>query len=147
LCKLAIYRFGKPGKLMENKIKPGLTGEVRMTVSEKETAVVYESGSVPVFATPALIRFIEKAALLSVASYLEEGSTTVGTRVDVKHLAATPVGMEVVVTTRLAEVTGKKLLFTVEARDRIDLICSGIHERFIVNTDRFVSKATGKLTK
>ncbi|MEG3070962.1 MAG: thioesterase [Candidatus Syntrophopropionicum ammoniitolerans] len=133
--------------MMENKIKPGLTGEVRIKVSEKETAVVYESGSVPVLATPALIRFIEKAALSSVAYAWRKVAPQLTQGVDVKHLAATPIGMEVVVTTRLAEVTGKKLLFTVEARDRIDLIGSGIHERFIVNTDRFVSKTTGKLTK
>lgn len=131
---------------MVKEIKPGITGEVRIRVDEKETAIVYESGSVRVFATPALIRLMEKAALSSVAPYLEEGFTTVGTRVDIKHLAATPVGMDVVITSRLAEVEGKRLLFEVEARDQVDLIGKGTHERFIVKTDRFVKRTEGKLT-
>ncbi len=130
---------------MGKEIKPGITGEVRIKVDEKETAIVYESGSVRVFATPALIRLMEKAALSSVAPYLEEGFTTVGTRVDVKHLAATPVGMDVVITSRLAEVEGKRLLFEVEARDQVDLIGKGTHERFIVKTDSFVKRTEGKL--
>lgn len=132
---------------MGKEIKPGITGEVRLKVDEKDTAVVYESGSVRVLATPALIRFMEKAALSSVAPYLDEGLTTVGTRVDVKHLAATPVGMDVVITARLAEVEGKRLLFEVEARDQVDLIGTGAHERFIVKTDSFVSRSYGKLKK
>ena len=130
---------------MVKEIKPGIAGEVRIKVDEKETAVVYESGSVRVFATPAMIRFMEKAALSSVAPYLDEGFTTVVTRVDVKHLAATPVGMEVIITTRLAEVEGKRLLFEVEARDQVDLIGTGTHERFIVKTDSFVRRTEGKL--
>lgn len=132
--------------MVGKELKPGITGEVRIKVDEKETAIVYESGSVRVFATPALIRLMEKAALSSVAPYLEEGFTTVGTRVDVKHLAATPVGMDVVITSRLAEVEGKRLLFEVEARDQVDLIGKGTHERFIVKTDSFVKRTEGKLT-
>ncbi|MDD4335645.1 MAG: thioesterase family protein [Desulfotomaculaceae bacterium] len=132
---------------MGKEIAPGITGEVRIKVDQKETAVVYESGSVRVLATPALIRFMEKAALSSVAPYLDEGLTTVGTSIDVKHLAATPVGMDVVITSRLAEVTGKRLLFEMEARDQVDLIGTGTHERFIVKTDNFVSRAEGKLKK
>ncbi len=138
---------GHGGGMMGKELKPGITGEVRIKVDEKETAVVYESGTVPVLATPALIRFMEKAALSSVAPYLDEGYTTVGTRVDVKHLAATPVGMEVVITSRLVEAAGKRLLFAVEARDQVDLIGKGMHERFVVKTDNFVSRSEGKLKK
>jgi fluoroacetyl-CoA thioesterase len=131
---------------MVKEIKPGITGEIRIKVDEKETAIVYESGSVRVFATPAMIRLMEKAALSSVAPYLEEGSTTVGTRIDVKHLAATPVGMEVVITSKLVEAEGKRLLFEVEARDQVELIGKGAHERFIVKTESFVRRTEGKLT-
>jgi len=131
---------------MMKEIKPGITGEVRIKVDEKETAIVYESGSVRVFATPAMIRLMEKAALSSVAPYLEEGCTTVGTRVDVKHLAATPVGMEVVITSKLVEAEGKRLLFEVEARDQVELIGQGTHERFIVKTESFVRRTEGKIT-
>ena len=131
---------------MAKEIKPGIIGEVRIKIDEKETAIVYESGSVRVFATPAMIRLMEKAALSSVSPYLEEGCTTVGTRVDIKHLAATPVGMEVVITSKLVEAEGKRLLFEVEARDQVELIGSGAHERFIVKTESFVRRTEGKLT-
>jgi fluoroacetyl-CoA thioesterase len=129
---------------MAKEIEPGISGEVRIKVDEKETAIVYESGSVRVFATPAMIRLMEKAALSSVAPYLEEGFTTVGTRIDVKHLAATPVGMEVVIFSRLIEIEGKRLLFAVEARDQVDMIGKGTHERFIVKTDSFIKRTEGK---
>ena len=129
---------------MMKEIKPGITGEVRIKVDEKETAIVYESGSVRVFATPAMIRLMEKVALSSVASCLEEGCSTVGTRVDVKHLAATPVGMDVVITSKLVEADGKRLLFEVEARDKVELIGKGTHERFIVKTESFVRRTEGK---
>jgi fluoroacetyl-CoA thioesterase len=91
-----------------------------------------------------MIRLMEKAALSSVAPYLEEGFTTVGTRIDVKHLAATPVGMEVVISSRLIEIEGKRLLFAVEARDQVDMIGKGTHERFIVKTDSFIKRTEGK---
>lgn len=131
---------------MAKEIETGIIGEVRIKVNEKETAIVYESGSVRVFATPAMIRLMEKAALSSVASCLEEGCTTVGTRVDVKHLAATPVGMDVVITSKLVEAEGKRLLFEVEARDQVELIGKGTHERFIVKTESFVRRTEGKST-
>lgn len=131
---------------MAKEIKPGLIGEVRIKVDEKDTAIVYESGSVQVFATPAMIRLMEKAALSSVVPYLDEDSTTVGTRVDVKHLAATPVGMDVVIKSKLVEAEGKRLLFEVEARDQVELIGKGTHERFIVKTESFVRITEGKST-
>ncbi|VFU18647.1 Fluoroacetyl-CoA thioesterase (fragment) [anaerobic digester metagenome] len=100
-----------------------------------------------VFATPALVGLMEKAALSSVEPLLEQGTTTVGTRVDVKHLAATPVGMTVVATSRLVEVDGKRLVFEVEARDNVDLVGMGIHERFIVKTESFIRRVEDKLPK
>ncbi len=129
---------------MTEEIKPGLKGEARIKVDENNTAITYESGSVRVFATPAMIRLMEKAALSSVDPLLEPGFTTVGTRVDVKHLSATPVGMNVVVTSRLVEAEGKRLLFEVEARDEAELIGTGLHERFIVKKESFVKRTEGK---
>lgn len=129
---------------MAEELKPGLKGEARLKVDDKNTAVTYESGSVPVFATPAMIRLMEKAALSSVDPLLEPGLTTVGTKVEVKHLSATPVGMEVVVTARLLEADGKRLLFEVEARDEVELIGTGLHERFIVKRESFVKRTEGK---
>ncbi|NLI11663.1 thioesterase family protein [Pelotomaculum propionicicum] len=131
---------------MSAEIKPGLKGEARIKVDENSTAITYESGSVRVFATPAMVRLMEKAALSSVDPLLEPGLTTVGTKVEVKHLSATPVGMEVVVTSRLVEADGKRLLFEVEARDEAELIGSGLHERFIVKKESFLKRTEGKLT-
>ncbi|MFA4885475.1 MAG: thioesterase family protein [Desulfotomaculaceae bacterium] len=131
---------------MTEEIKPGLKGEARIKVDENNTAITYESGSVRVFATPAMIRLMEKAALSSVDPLLEPGFTTVGTKVDVKHLSATPVGMNVVVTSRLVEAEGKRLLFEVEARDEVELIGTGLHERFIVKKESFVKRTEGKST-
>jgi len=129
---------------LTEEIKPGLKGEARVKVDENNTALTYESGSVRVFATPAMIRLMEKAALSSVDPLLEPGFTTVGTRVDVKHLSATPVGMDVVVTSRLVEAEGKRLLFEVEARDEAELIGAGLHERFIVKKESFVKRTESK---
>ncbi|MCL6478158.1 MAG: thioesterase family protein [Peptococcaceae bacterium] len=125
-------------------LKPGITGEARIRVTENNTAVAYGSGAVRVFATPAMVGLMENAAILAVDPLLGEGLTTVGTRVDVKHLAATPVGMEVVARARLIEVDGKRLLFEIEARDEVDLIGTGTHERFIVKTESFLKRAQAK---
>lgn len=132
---------------MASELKAGIQGVARVTVSEENTAIAYGSGSVRVFATPAMVGLMEKAALSSVDPLLEPGFTTVGTKVNVKHLAATPVGMDVVATSRLVEVDGKRLIFEVEARDEVDLIGTGVHERFIVKLDSFIKRAEGKQAK
>lgn len=127
-----------------SELKPGILGEARTVVSEANTAITYGSGSVPVLATPAMIALMEKAALESVQPFLPEGMTTVGTRVKVKHLAATPVGMEVVARSELMEVDGRKLKFKVTAYDGKELIGEGEHTRYIVETEKFVVKAQAK---
>lgn len=132
---------------MTQELKTGIEGEARAAVNENNTAIAYGSGSVSVFATPAMVGLMEKAALSSVDPLLEPGFTTVGTKVNVKHLAATPVGMNVIATSRLVEVDGKRLLFEVEARDEVDLIGTGVHERFIVKLDSFIKRAEGKSAK
>ncbi|HPU35280.1 MAG TPA: thioesterase family protein [Bacillota bacterium] len=132
---------------MARGLQIGIEGLAQTVVSESNTAISHGSGSVSVFATPALVALMEKAALSSVEPLLEEGTTTVGTRVDIKHLAATPVGMTVVATSRLVEIDGKRLVFEVEARDNVDLVGKGIHERFIVKTESFMRRVQDKLTK
>jgi len=125
-------------------LKPGILGESKIMVSEHTTAIAYGSGGVAVFATPAMIGLMENAALNSVQPILSEGLTTVGTKVDIKHLAATPIGMEVVAKSELVEVDGKRLVFKVEAFDDKDKIGEGVHERFIVDLAKFVDRANGK---
>ncbi|BAF59848.1 predicted thioesterase [Pelotomaculum thermopropionicum SI] len=130
---------------MARELSFGLEGEARTTVDENNTAIAHGSGSSRVFATPAMIGLMEKAALSSVDPLLEAGLTTVGIRVDVKHKAATPVGMEVVAKSRLVEVDGKRLVFEVSAWDEAGLIGTGIHERFIVKHESFIKKAEARL--
>jgi len=125
-------------------LKPGITGKAVVAVSDSNTAVAYGSGAVPVFATPAMIGLMEKAALSSVDPLLDSGMTTVGVRVDVRHLAATPVGMVVEAVSELVEIDGKKLKFRVEARDRVELVGSGTHERYIITEQNFMARATSK---
>lgn len=130
---------------MAGELKIGLRGEAVTRVTEDNTALAYGSGGAKVFATPAMIGLMEKAALSSVDPLLEPGQITVGIRVDVEHLAATPIGMEVVARSELMEIDGKRLVFRVEARDEQELIGRGTHERFIVNQERFLSRTAAKL--
>ena len=127
-----------------SQLKPGVKGEASVTVNQSNTASAYGSGAVSVFATPAMIGLMEKAALSSVAPLLEGGMTTVGTRVDVQHLAATPMGMNVRALSELIEVEGRRLFFQVEAWDEAELVGKGTHERYIVSEINFLERATGK---
>lgn len=122
----------------------GITGKQTITVTEDKTAVVMGSGTLPVFATPAMIAFMENTASKSVADKLEAGQGTVGTSIDVKHMAATPVGMEVSCETKLVEVDRKRLVFEVKAYDAAGVIGEGMHERFIIDNEKFLAKAQAK---
>ncbi len=126
------------------RVKVGIKGEAKVQVNETNTAIAYGSGGVAVFATPAMIGLMEKAALESIDNVLSAGLSSVGTRVDVKHLAATPVGMSVVAKSELLEVDGKRLEFKVEAYDESGLIGEGTHQRYIVDLEKFISKAQAK---
>ncbi|MGQ9557897.1 MAG: thioesterase family protein [Desulfurispora sp.] len=126
-------------------LQPGIKGSASTSCTDQNTAIAYGSGSIRVFATPAMIGLMEEAALQSVQPYLPPGQTTVGIKVDVQHLAATPPGMQVTATSELVEVDGRRLVFRVEARDEKDLVGQGIHERFIVQVDKFLSRAAAKL--
>lgn len=129
---------------MEFNIQAGLVGEKAEKVTKDKVASKYASGTVDVYATPAMIALMEYAAHSCVEPMLPQGWATVGTRLDVRHLAATPVGMEVKATARLLEVEGRKLLFEVEAFDDKEKIGAGIHERYIVNLEKFMSKVNSK---
>ena len=122
----------------------GFLGEAECLVTEKNTAATMGSGALQVYATPAMIALVEKAAWESVQPYLEEGSGTVGTELRVKHLAATPVGLIVTARTELIAVEGRKLVFKVEVFDQTGKIGEGEHERFIVANEKFFAKAQAK---
>ena len=120
---------------------------VNEIVTEQNTALSVGSGSLKVYATPAMLALIEKASCEALNGLLNEGETSVGTLLNVKHLAATPVGMKVSATAELIERDGRKLVFNVSASDECGLIGEGIHERFIVYSEKFIEKTNSKLTK
>lgn len=113
----------------------GTKGKAEVKVDDTNTAVTMGSGSLKVFATPAMIALIEKAACKALEGQLEDGQTTVGTKLDVAHVAATPVGMNVTAEAVLTEIDNRRLVFEVVARDEKDIIGKGSHERFIVNAE------------
>jgi predicted thioesterase len=123
----------------------GRTFEIEREVTPEVTADRYGNKGVEVFATPALIALLEQTAIGCVAPTLAEGQGTVGTRVEVQHLAATPVGMKVTARVELVEVDGRRLVFNVEAHDEREPIAKGTHERFIVNSmQKFLARAAEK---
>ncbi|WP_376797110.1 thioesterase family protein [Thermogemmatispora sp.] len=121
-------------------LQPGLKGEANTTVVYENTAAAVGAGGVEVFATPMMIALMENAAWRAVADFLEEGYVSVGTRVDVRHLAATPIGQRVRAIAELVEVDGRRLLFRVEAYDEEKKIGEGFHERFVVHLQRFLER-------
>lgn len=120
---------------------------VNETVTDLNTAKSVGSGSLAVYATPAMLALIEKAACVALEGALNEGETSVGTLLNVKHLAATPVGMQVSATAELVERDGRKLVFKVSASDECGLIGEGMHERFVVYSEKFTDKTYAKLNK
>lgn len=113
-------------------------------MTEQNTAKAMGSGTLDVFATPAMVALMESAAYRSVAAELEPGMGTVGTLMNVEHVSATPVGMRVTAESELTEIDGRRLVFTVKAFDNARLIGTGTHERFIVVDEKFVAKAAKK---
>lgn len=125
-------------------LEAGIRGHLELMVTQENTAETWKSGTLQVFATPAMIALIEETAWKSVAGELEEGCATVGTALNVKHLSATPVGMKVICETKLTEVDGRRLVFAAEVFDEAGKIGEGTHERFIIGAERFQSKAEMK---
>lgn len=118
-------------------IRPGLTGAVEIVVADAHTAPHVGSGKVKVLATPIVVNLLEAAALDAVERYLPEGFQSLGTRLDVGHFAATPVGMKVRAEAELVKVDGRTLTFRLAARDEREAISAGTHERVVVNVARF----------
>ncbi|MGI6711975.1 MAG: thioesterase family protein [Bacillota bacterium] len=129
---------------MDFNLQLGLSGEARETVTENNTARKYGSGNIDVYATPAMIGLMENAALKCVDPILPEGWSTVGIEINVKHMAATPIGFTVQAKSELIEVDGRRLVFKVEAYDESKKIGEGMHQRFIVQLDKFLSKMRNK---
>jgi predicted thioesterase len=128
-------------------LETGIKGKKEITVTQDKTAKAMGSGTLDVFATPSMIALMENTAFESVAPYLEPGSGTVGTALNVKHVSATPIGMKVTCETELTKIEGRALTFLVKAYDEAGLIGEGEHERFIIFEEKFQAKANAKLQK
>jgi fluoroacetyl-CoA thioesterase len=128
-----------------SKLQPGLKGYARIHVGVEQTAPSIGSGKVPVLATPVMINVIEAAALATVEHLLPPGHQSLGIHLDVRHFAATPIGMHVEATAELTAVEGRTLSFKVEARDDKEPIGGGTHERVVVNVARFDERIHRKL--
>ena len=131
-------------KKEKKMLKAGIIKVITEKVTDKNTAKTMKSGELNVYATPAMIALMEQAAYTSVADELEEGQGSVGTLMNVKHISATPVGMEVTAKSELVEIDGRRLVFQVEAFDERGKIGEGEHERFIVDNVKFQQKADSK---
>lgn len=126
------------------ELHAGLVGESSSTVDESNTAISLHSGDVPVYATPAMIAMMEEAAVNAIAPALEADKTSVGVHVDVRHLAASPGGAHVRAQARLALVEGRRLTFKVQAWDGAEQIGDGLHERMIVDREKFLQRTSSK---
>jgi len=129
-----------------NELKPGLVGEASEVVTEQNTAARWGSGLVAAYATPAMIALMESASVTAIRENLEEGETSVGIEVNVKHLAPTPIGMRVRSRAELLAVDGHRVMFTVEAWDEKEKVGEGTHVRVIIDAARFAERLKQKTT-
>jgi predicted thioesterase len=129
---------------MEINLKVGMTAEKHEQVTNENTAIRYGSGGAAVYATPAMIGLMEGTCLAAVDPHLPEGMGTVGIHLDIRHLAATPIGLNVRAAAELIEIAGKRLTFRIEAFDDKEKIGEGTHQRYIIDVNKFMDKAHSK---
>jgi predicted thioesterase len=128
------------------QLPAGLTGTAELVVGDQHTAPRIGSGRIRVLATPVMINLIEAAALAAVEQSLPEHHQSLGTHLDISHIAATPVGMRVRATAQVLRVEGRTIYFKVRAEDERELIGEGTHERVVVNVERFDQRVQQKLS-
>jgi predicted thioesterase len=128
-----------------SRIQPGLTGTAKLVVAPEHTAPFVGSGRIAVLATPVMINLIEAAALKAVEQLLPAGHQSLGIHLDVRHVAATPVGLLVTATAEVTKVEGRTISFRVEAHDEREAIGGGTHQRVVVSVARFDERVQRKL--
>jgi predicted thioesterase len=131
----------------DDDVRVGGTATVSAEVTAADTAEALGSGDLPVYATPALVALLERAACACLVGHLPPGRTSVGTRMDVAHVAASPVGATVTATAVVTAVDGRQIDFDVSAADAGGEVAHGRHTRVVVSADRFVAKAGGRLSR
>jgi len=132
---------------LSDKVKPGLAGTAEIVVGTRDTAPHVGSGKIGVLATPIMVNLMEAAALQAVEKFMPPGHQTVGTHLDVKHFAATPIGLRVIAHAELVKVEGRTLTFRIRAQDEHEPIGDGVHERLVINVARFDVRMQKKLGK
>jgi predicted thioesterase len=136
-----------PVAALKERLRSGLSGEASVTVDGSNTAAALGSGSVQVFATPAMAALVEAAAVKALDGVLNDDQTTVGVSLDLQHLAATPIGLTVRAEAKLVQVEGRRLTFRVTAFDDVEQIGIGSHQRMLVDTSRFLARTQAKQPK
>jgi fluoroacetyl-CoA thioesterase len=129
-----------------SRITPGCKGSAELVVGPEHTAPFVGSGRIAVLATPVMINLVEAAALNAVEHLLPAGHQSLGIHLDVSHVAATPVGLRVTATAEVERVDGRTITFRVEARDEVEPIGGGTHQRVVVSVTRFDERVQRKLT-
>ena len=133
--------------ILPQELKPGLEGTAEIVVGTRDTAPHVGSGKIGVLATPIMVNLMEAAALQAVERLLPPGHQTVGTHLDVRHFAATPVGLRVLARAELTRIDGRTLTFSIVAEDDRERIGEGTHERLIINVERFDQRMQKKLAR
>lgn len=126
-------------------LEVGIKNTITITVTADKTAKVMGSGTLDVFATPAMVALMEQTAAESVQPYLEDGITSVGTKINVEHLSADPLGIEVTCESVLTEVDNRRLVFDITVSDKHGIVGRAYHERFLIKAESFMSKTNAKL--
>jgi len=134
-----------PSMVDLTRLTPGLTGQAEIVVTSDKTAPFVGSGRIAVLATPVMINVIEAAALAAVEHLLPAGHQSLGIHLDVRHFAATPVGLRVMATAEVTRIEGRTISFRVEARDEYELIGGGTHQRVVISVARFDERVQRKL--
>ncbi len=129
---------------MDYNLKIGLNAKNKLIVTYNDTAKNINSGLLEVLSTPSVIALMESSAVDAVQHHLPDGFSTVGTLVDIKHIAATPIDMLITSHAELIEIDGRKLIFKIQSFDERELVSEGIHERFIIENEKFLKKAYSK---
>ena len=132
---------------LPEELKPGLSGTAEIVVGTRDTAPHVGSGKIGVLATPIMVNLMESAALQAVERFMPPGYQTVGTHLDVKHFAATPVGLRVRAGAELVRIEGRTLTFRIHAEDERERIGEGVHQRLVINVERFDQRMQKKLGK
>lgn len=129
---------------MEHTLHKGIRGKIEITVDHSVSAKMAASGELDVFGTPYVIALMEQTADKSVRPYLADGCATVGTLVNIRHTAATPMGMKAYAQSELLEIDGRRLVFSVAVFDEAGQVADGTHERFIIEKEKFMAKTSNR---